>query len=1786
MIWASAWISLCSTQAPVCAAPNGGVVVAGNARIDNGRPGITTITQGSNRAVINWGSFSIGAGEQAIFIQPNASSATLNRVLGNAASMLDGRLSANGHVFLINTNGIIFGKGSVVDAAGLVASTLDTSNASFMAGGDMVFQGKSQAAVTNLGQISASSGDVFLIGLQVNNAGSIRAPNGTVGLAAGSDVLIRAVGDERVVVRSAAGAKKDVGVDNSGIIEASVAELKAHNGNVYALAIRNTGRIAATAVTKQGGRILLRANGGAIENAGELVARGPDGAGGKVDVHAGNTGSVTLSGRVDADGTTGTGGAVTITGGQVTTTATSNITANGKTNGGQVTVGTAPAKTATPDAAATTTLIAGTIHANGDAGLGGAIRVGGNALTLAATSILTSDGATGGGSVLAGGGFRGVDTSITNAQNVVVERGAVLSANAIAQGSGGNVVLFANHDLTFNGNLQAHGGVNGGDGGKAELSGKGSLHLQGLAGHVDLGSTHGHAGALLIDPNDILITDLGSGTTVTNPAQANTLDITDVSTFLDTANLTIQTDSGASGGSGNITLDGLLSWTSSNSLTITALNNFTMTSSLATTGVISSLGGGDVTINAGRAITMEGSSLISTTTGNVVLNANQGVTQFAGDFNGITIGGSIETSGGNITMTGRTGLGSTTQTSGIFLDGGSLRADSGGLITLATTGGAVLGSGPITTDGLKLSGSSDFTLTGPGNSIGTVATSGTIGSLTLDNSIGLTVGTVGSATGIAATGNVALSTSGSDRLTIEQGVSSLGGAISLTAYGIDVNGATLSNTGSGTIQLTATRDMALNSGSTITVQNGNVQLDANQGGTPETGTFEGIRIAGASLTTSGSGEILLNGKGGDTGDNNNGIAMVLGATINATGTGGITLNGVAGGGDNGNRGVTLQNTGTAITSTSSAININGTGAGTGVDNFGVDVGADAAITSGGVSTILTDKISIDGAALISGSGTLTLKPLTTGTTIGLGDGAAGDFHLSTAGIAAITGLSSVTVGDNTMGAVDVQAVTWNAPVEISSGGTITVNGLLNGQGGSVTLSGAGADFNANVVTDGHAIIINSDMTLQGDVLLDTTNGGSVASGAGVTVTGAIQGNGSAPDFTINAGTGGAVALGGAVGSTGAIDTLDITGGSLVGTPTITSTTFNLTAGGTMDLTSVTATTFEIVGQSGNDTVMLSSVPTHLSVNGGGGTDTVTYASATGPITTGLDSYTNVETLIGSANSADVLIGASGNNTFVVTGANAGTANGINFSSFENLTGSNNGANGFTITNQGKIAGTIDGGGGTSATLNLNDSNLASATVYAITGSQITAGARTYQFQNITSLGLQLGSGNDTVNTNFFSFTQNLNGGNGDNRLLVNGTAVSTSPQTGGGGRITFTGFSVPAPPPVTTPPTVVPQDLTPVVGGSLLQNAVPTTGVFGGSTTPTSTPTTTNNFATTSTPSSTSPTSTPASTSPTSGSTSSTPATSTPPSGATGGGPSSLPSGDSVPTPATGVTSSTSAPGQGPVSMGGGAPASPATQTQMNATTSASAQSELNMTLGGDGTMGIVSTEGHVAVDPTSGPPSVTATSELNTGTSLLAQSELAIGTGGMGEFPVTHDTGAQSMTPGGAPPGEATLQGMESTTSAESFSDLSLALGGDGTTHTDNSTGSLAMSANGDPVPAGTEAELTTNTSPASLSELSSALGGSGEVVISPARPATSMDPAGLPIGAQLQSAVDTMLSAPSESELFITVGDDGTALMLDWDGNLASGLDNSPVSGLVKGKLSDATNQQSAEELDRALR
>ena len=117
----------------VGALPVDGVVVGGSGAISQNAKTLT-VNQATPKLAVNWQRFNIAAGEAVNFVQPGRSAIALNRVLGAEASSIYGQLSANGQVFLVNSNGILFGRGAQVNVGGLVASTLDLSVSDFMDG--------------------------------------------------------------------------------------------------------------------------------------------------------------------------------------------------------------------------------------------------------------------------------------------------------------------------------------------------------------------------------------------------------------------------------------------------------------------------------------------------------------------------------------------------------------------------------------------------------------------------------------------------------------------------------------------------------------------------------------------------------------------------------------------------------------------------------------------------------------------------------------------------------------------------------------------------------------------------------------------------------------------------------------------------------------------------------------------------------------------------------------------------------------------------------------------------------------------------------------------------------------------------------------------------------------------------------------------------------------------------------------------------------------------------------------------------------------------------------------------------------------------------------------------------------------------------------------------------------------------------------------------------------------------------------------------------------------------
>jgi filamentous hemagglutinin family protein len=264
------------------AAPVGGVVAAGAATI--GAAGArTTITQASGSAVINWQGFGIAAGEAVQFKQPGPSSVTLNRVVGGDPSAIFGSLSANGKVFLVNPNGILFGAGAAVNVGGLVASTLDLRDADFMAG-RYRFSGTSRAAVVNEGTLNADGGFVALLGSDVSNNGVISTRLGNTVLAAGEAITLDVLGDNLLQVTIDRGAV-DAAVRNGGLIQADGGQVLLTTQAVGAMlssVVNNTGVIRAQTLSTQGGTIRLMADmgSGSVLVAGTLDASAPNGGNG------------------------------------------------------------------------------------------------------------------------------------------------------------------------------------------------------------------------------------------------------------------------------------------------------------------------------------------------------------------------------------------------------------------------------------------------------------------------------------------------------------------------------------------------------------------------------------------------------------------------------------------------------------------------------------------------------------------------------------------------------------------------------------------------------------------------------------------------------------------------------------------------------------------------------------------------------------------------------------------------------------------------------------------------------------------------------------------------------------------------------------------------------------------------------------------------------------------------------------------------------------------------------------------------------------------------------------------------------------------------------------------------------------------------------------------------------------------------------------------------------------------------------------------------------------------
>ncbi len=815
---------LCAGAFSLIANPAGEAVKAGNAAITRNGPGSLTVNQSSDKVIINWNSFSIGAGEVTRFVQPNANAAALNRVLGGSPSAIYGRLEANGSVYVINPAGVMVGPSGLINTRSFVGSTLDISDAGFLSGVSMRFAGSSTASVRNEGTINALGGDIFLFAHTVDNAGNVNAPVGTVGLGAGSEILLRQSGTERlsILAGNVSAPKTATGVNNAGAVQAASAELKAAGGNMYALAINNGGIVRADTIVHEGGRILLKASGGNIQNSGTLAANGS----------AGKGGSITIDGGHNA---------------------------------------TAPA----------TVTSSGTIDASGASGKGGDVKILGDHVGLLGSATVNVSGNTGGGTALIGGDYQGNNPSIQNAARTYISPDAHISADAFSLGNGGRVIVWANDLTRFFGSLSARGA--NGSGGFAEISGKGELSF---AGQVDLGSFFGNMGRLLLDPKNIIIAAANPGggavsrsaaTDVDqfsdNPTESSWLTGAALVTLLNAANVTLQANNDisfreavtATSGGNNLTLRAgrSIDFQSGADLTLNGNGVFTATFNdggataanrdpgaatfnMAAGTTITARGG--ISIQAGTlAANSSGAATVAANTGNILINnlVTAGPT-VAADSPGVD--------GGNISVLNNAGAatGKNIVAAGSLDTRGSSAANNGGGTANhnAGSGGTVTvdASGTVATDIIN-TGGGDGVGTGNGGSAGTITLTGDQG-ITLNNNIsalggaGAPVGTAGNIVLAATAGGVnqtagalaagGLSLSGAGTFTLNQSgndIATLAADVTGNLSYRDANALTLGTAGNGILSAGGNIDIQTANGSITGVDAlpGLVDIDADGG---------------------------------------------------------------------------------------------------------------------------------------------------------------------------------------------------------------------------------------------------------------------------------------------------------------------------------------------------------------------------------------------------------------------------------------------------------------------------------------------------------------------------------------------------------------------------------------------------------------------------------------------------------------------------------------------------------------------------------------------------------------------------------------------------------------------------------------------------------------------------------------------------------------------------------------------------------------------------------------------
>ena len=504
--------------------PSGGQVVDGGASISQ-QGDTLNIDQSTDKAVIDWNSFSVGKGNTVNFNQPASDSATLNRVTGNFTSEIAGQINANGSVFLVNPNGIMITKDGVIDTGNFVASTLDIDNNDFM-NGDYTFTKNGQnGVVDNRGSIAVDDGGfVALLGGAVKSNGTVRAHVGKVGFAGGEKIVmsfgnndflrVEVPTDKWEKLTDSQGNKVLATVDLGGTIESRGGFIDiavADAADILRQSISITGVVSANTVSSTDGVISISGGSLGVLGNGRITADADYGNAGTINI---DVDSIDGSGQFSAASQNGTGGTIKVSlqQGAGLTDGTS-FDVSGRTAGGTLSfIGGLSGKGGSK--------ILGSIDFKADStdGKGGYIDISNKGgLVGLFSGTISASGKTQGGRIRLGGAFQGggYDPKTSQldkkTQDLFVTRwsdnSSLVSANKTSLGSGVNVVvssasgkggtaiLWADNTTNNYAVIDATGATGGG---AVEISGKKEVDSFGLA-RVKAGN-----GVILLDPKDVV----------------------------------------------------------------------------------------------------------------------------------------------------------------------------------------------------------------------------------------------------------------------------------------------------------------------------------------------------------------------------------------------------------------------------------------------------------------------------------------------------------------------------------------------------------------------------------------------------------------------------------------------------------------------------------------------------------------------------------------------------------------------------------------------------------------------------------------------------------------------------------------------------------------------------------------------------------------------------------------------------------------------------------------------------------------------------------------------------------------------------------------------------------------------------------------------------------------------------------------------------------------------------------------------------------------------------------